>query len=64
MPLVPLKAHADRKGYRYSVKIDSDGKKQTNKQKTSKQVTMCLKIYVGLGEKRKRAEEVLKKGIE
>lgn len=32
--------------------------------RTSKQITVCLKTYVGLGVKRKKVEKVLKKGIE
>ena len=39
---------------RYTVKTDSD-------KKNSKWFIVCLKIYVGLGEKRKRIEKVLKK---
>lgn len=48
-------AHADRKGYRYVVKTGSDKKKKPLN------ITVCLKIYVGLGEKIKRVEKVLKK---
>lgn len=39
-----------KKNHRYTVKTDSDRKK------TSKQVTVCLKIYVGFGEIREGIE--------
>lgn len=44
---------ADRKGYRYAAKTDSD---KTN---PAEQVTMCLKMYTGLGERRGRVCTVL-----
>ena len=40
--------HVNRKVYRYLVKIGQD-------KKYSEQVTVCLKMYTGLGEKREMA---------
>ena len=51
-----FKTHVLIKRSRYIVNTESDGEK-----KTSEQFTVCLKMCVGLGEKRKRIEKVLLK---
>ena len=52
--LSKLKTHGQKKIY--TVKADSDQKKTL-----SKRCTVCLKIYVVLGEKRKRIKSIEKK---